>query len=293
MIFYEISFGLILVFLVAIVVFSIMVAPIVAFICMLVSMMTYWIINFRSKKGGIPSKIISALGIIASFFIAVSLNEKISTIKSFLLMLVIMSVLSLVQIFKTPEKITTILYVICLVISLICPLVWTIGYEMDNTTKVNYQNLDHYECTKIEFYSTDSLSVEKAKNNGKPLNGNIYDIKDDFVLNITEDHIIGTYKEGDLITPNLEENPDTRANTGNSYGKITWYPVITQEGKQGYIPDTGINLVYNNDSEFVKNEEQRFKPTTWYAYLPNSVIRLCEKIYENVPLCNKIYLTNM
>ncbi|MDF2952236.1 MAG: hypothetical protein K0S18_1819 [Anaerocolumna sp.] len=287
---YEIPMMLILVFLVAVVVFGIIIAPIVAFICMTILLMAYWIINFKLNKGLVPARVISVVGAISAFFIAVTLSDSISTIKSFLIIVFIMSVISLLlyKVFKKKSPMVTICSLsLCLVFS----LMWTIGYEMVNRTKVYYGNLAYYECDQMEFYETDSRSVEKAKNNGKQLNGNIYDITDNSVLNITDDHIIGTYKEGDLITPNLEESTNTYANTMSANEKITWYPVLTETGQNGYIPDTGVNLVYYDNSNFVKDRVEHFKPTTWYAYLPDIAVRVSEKLYETLPFYNRVYLT--
>ncbi|MDF2473079.1 MAG: hypothetical protein K0R21_861 [Anaerocolumna sp.] len=290
MLVFEIPMMLVLVFLVAVVVFGIIIAPIVAFLCMAILMMAYWIINFKINKGLLPVKVISVVGAIASFFIAVTLNESISTIKSFLLMLLFMSIISFL-LFKIPSKISSSFSAISLSVCLLFSLMWTIGYEMVNKTMIKYDNLAYYQCDQIEYYETDSRFVEKAKNNGKSLNGNIYDTTENSVLNITDDHIIGTYTKGDFITPNLEESPNNYSNFMSAYDEITWYPVLTQTGKKGYIPDTGVHPIYYADSDFVKDRAEYFKPTTWYAYLPDSAIKVCEKLYETIPLSNKIYLT--
>lgn len=283
---------LILVFLVAVVVMGIIIAPIVAFICMTILMAAFWIFNFKKKQGLLAGKIISVIGAIASFFIAVTLSRSISSIKSFLLMLLIMVLIS-APLLKVAKKISSVPYILSLGLCLIFSLMWTIGYEMDNKTKIYYDNLAYYQCDKIEIYKTDSRSVEKAQNNGKQLNGNIYDITDKFIFNITDDHIVDKYTEGDKIIPDVDKKPEVYSNSMNSYDKIIWYPVLTQSGQKGYIPDTGVNPVYNDYTKEVEKKIKNFKPTTWYAFLPDSAIEACEKLYETIPLFNKIYLSNI
>jgi hypothetical protein len=281
-----------LIYLLLILVFGIAVAPVIAFVLELVMFLIFWINNFRVKGATIPGKVISVLGMISSFFLGYSLSLRLVSIKSSFILLGIMIMFSLLLKWKAIKSMVPFIHIVGSVVLLIFSLAWTIGFEMDTNTKIFYDNIAYYKCYKTEVYHTDSLSYEKSLNNGKPLNGRIYDTTAANILAITDDHIIGKYSEGDILEPYLKENSNKYANMWDAYDDITWYPVYTTKGKKGYVPNTGLKIIYYNDSAYVRTKEKSFQHTTWYAFLPEAVVDCCEFIYEKLPFYARIEVTD-
>lgn len=280
-----------LLYVLLIVVFGVTFAPVVAFVIQVIFFTVFWICNFKVKGSTLIGKIISILGVISSFFIGFTISQNIVSIECSFYILGIMISFLLLQKWKEVKNILPYINIIGSVICLIFSLAWTIGYDIDINTKKLYNNTAYYECKKLETYQTDSVFLEKAKNNGKPLNGVVYKTTDSDILNIPDSSIIDHYIKGEKIQPNLKKMPVKHTELLKKVRNGRWYPIISKNGKEGYIPDTNLKTVYYNKSIFVENKKKQFKPTTWYALLPDFITELCEKTYELIPFHAKIYLS--
>lgn len=284
---FEIPWMLVLCMILFLLGLGVAIAPTVMLILVLVSFAGYWGVNFKQQKGSVPGRIICVLGIISAFFIAPIVTDNFSLITSLLMMLAVMGLLQAILILLSTEKTALAVNTIGVALCLVFSVVWTIGYDADTKTKVFYQNTAYYECTQIETYHTNSLNPEKARNDGKPKNGVIYDTADVNIFGISDDHIIGNYSAGDKLKPDLSGSLRKYENAFDAYDDVTWYPVVTESGQKGYIPNIGVKAVYSDNSAFVANRYKNLK-AEWYGFLPQFAIEGCEKVYEVIPLFQTI-----
>lgn len=266
-------------------------APTILYLTVLIPLIVFWSINIRVKRGGAANKIICAAGLIASLFAAGVLKDTRALLASLLTLIGIMAVLQLILLRLAKDGRPAVAYNVVNAAFILFLIVWGIGCEMDARTKVRYDNLAYYQCDKIVLYHTkDTINPEKMKNQGRPLNGTIYDVTDVNILGIGTEHIIGTYGKGDSVQPDLSRSLRRFSNAFDAYDDVTWYPVLTKDNKKGYIPDTGLHLVYHDSSEIERDAFQYFKKQQWYAFLPDSAVSACQSFFKRIPLFTGIHL---
>lgn len=299
-IFFSIPMWLVAFILLALVAIGIKIAQQVLFFIFLIVAIYYWLLmwlfwvlyDLKGKRISIPYAIFDSILCVAGFLInlfCINLIFKESGgIIALSILFIIGIVLQIVSLWITNIQTRVSNFASRTIIGLFCLVLctWAIGYDLSYSIKCNDSNIAYYECVRLEKEEEGGQtfrSLEEAKAwVPARLNGDIYDTNGSDVTEIGEEHIIGTYDVGDKLVPGgsvIRYNPSP----WETYPNQVWYTVLTDTGKTGYIPSTGIEVYHYREGEDITQKQKEKIEKSWYCWLPSTVLNFCENFFEKVP----------
>lgn len=306
-VFFEVPLILILVILMGLIGIGVQIASKVVFWIFVIIFALYWIafsiglVSSAIIKDSIMQIMLSIAICIWGFLITLFLIKTFyrvdggsKTLLAILAGLIIAQIIILLVTFSSEKSklVGFVCMLFPLALSVICCM-WTIGYELSYPIKHSFNNVAYYECTELKvesmtgksFRVNDISEMEEIIKNYVParLNGDIYDTYGTDVTKISEDHIIGTYDVGTKLQPSGKLNVDLEGPVWEIHRNDIWYAVKAEDGHSGYIPSTGIEVVYKRNSSYVEEKQSERIEDSWYHYFPTSVLNFCESYFERHP----------
>lgn len=238
------------------------------YICMVLFLWGFYLIPLwgRSKNIPVGTTILSIIGTACMCFSAYIFSRKGAHISGFMAVMIFAAIVCAISyLLALPKSVfLRALSGLLLVIEIIMITMWSVGYDINRTLRIDYRNIAYFECVAI-------------KKKGWGSTGKIYDSLK------SSRKAIGSFEIGDKFSPYPQDFPSIYNPTqGIKYYDDNLWP-IDYHGSIAYIPSVNFEPRYWEHSDFT--EKTRSSVIGWkhYTHLPDTFLQACESLFIKFP----------